>query len=120
MRNPGAQNPHCSASSLNIACCRGLRLISSERPSIVLISAPSALTASTMQEYTDLPFMITVHEPHSPRLQPVLVPTKPSFSRKTQARDQLDFKLAMNCVTPLTVKLVTEAAALGVSVTVDV
>ena len=40
-------------------------------------SRPSAHTARWLHEYTGLPSSSTVHAPHSPRSQPILVPVSP-------------------------------------------
>src|SRR5450830_1716981 len=61
------------------------RLAASASPSIVVMVAPSACTASTRQLVTERPFMMTVQAPHSPLLQPILVPRSPRSSRRTSA-----------------------------------
>ena len=45
---------------------------------MVVISAPSACTASTAQLFTDTPFMCTVHAPQLDVSQPTGVPVLPS------------------------------------------
>src|SRR5581483_1808576 len=57
-------------------------------PSIVVISAPSAWTASTLHDLTAIPFINTVHAPHCVVSQPTFVPVKPNFSRSTWTSSQ--------------------------------
>ena len=47
---------------------------------MVVISAPSPWTASTVQDLTDLPSIMTVQAPHDEVSQPTLVPVSPSDS----------------------------------------
>jgi hypothetical protein len=49
---------------------------------MVVISDPSAWTASTVQDLTDLPSIRTVQAPHDEVSQPTLVPVSPSVSRR--------------------------------------
>ena len=63
------------------ACCIGCSWPSVARPSIVVMSAPSACTASTVQLFTDSPSMCIVHAPHDDVSQPMLVPVSPTCSR---------------------------------------
>src|ERR1700754_5005200 len=51
-------------------------------PSIVLTSAPSAWTASTVQLFTASPSRWTVHAPQLDVSQPTCVPVSPSVSRR--------------------------------------
>src|SRR6056297_1296588 len=51
-------------------------------PSTVVISAPSACTASTVQDFTDLPFMSTVQAPQWDVSQPICAPLRFRFSRR--------------------------------------
>ena len=51
-------------------------------PSIVVISRPSAWTASIVHDFTDSPSTSTVHEPHEEVSQPTTVPVSPSCSRR--------------------------------------
>ncbi len=52
------------------------------RPSIVVISVPSAWTASTEQLFTLTPSRCTVQAPQLEVSQPIGVPTLPSRSRR--------------------------------------
>ena len=53
VRKPGVQKPHCRPWQSANACCTGDRVPSgSVSPSTVVISAPSALTASSRQDRT--------------------------------------------------------------------
>ena len=47
---------------------------------MVVISAPSACTASTEQLFTDRPFSRTVHAPQFEVSQPMGVPVRPACS----------------------------------------
>ena len=49
---------------------------------MVVISAPSAWTASTEQLLTDSPFSSTVHAPQFEVSQPMGVPVLPTTSRR--------------------------------------
>ena len=74
-RKPGVQNPHCRPWQSANACCTGDSVPSgSVSPSTVVISAPSALTASRRQERTGTPSSRTVQAPHTPCSQPTWVP----------------------------------------------
>ena len=72
-------------------------------PSTVVTSRPSALAASTMQAFTRAPSSRTVHAPHSPRLQPFLVPVSPRCSRNRSSRLVRASK-SRACPVPLTRK----------------
>ena len=48
---------------------------------MVVMSAPSAWTASTVQLFTDSPSRCTVQAPHDDVSQPMLVPVSPTCSR---------------------------------------
>ena len=63
------------------ACCIGCSSPSVASPSIVVMSAPSACTASTVQLFTDSPSMCTVQAPHDDVSHPMLVPVSPTCSR---------------------------------------
>src|SRR5947209_17501314 len=63
------------------ACCNGCSTPSFARPSIVVTSAPSFITASVMQELMRRPSTSTVQAPHWPWSQPFLVPVSSSRSR---------------------------------------
>ena len=64
---PGVQKPHWMAPWSTNACCSAESVPGSPfSASAVSMTAPSASTANTRQEFTGLPFRITVHSPHSP------------------------------------------------------
>ena len=48
---------------------------------MVVMSAPSACTASTVQLFTDSPSMCTVQAPHDDVSHPMFVPVRPTCSR---------------------------------------
>ena len=60
----------------------GVERPSRAMPSIVVISDPSACTASTVQDFTDWPSTRTVHAPHDVVSHPTFVPVSPTTSRK--------------------------------------
>ena len=49
---------------------------------MVVISMPSAWTASMVQDFTDSPLTNTVQAPHDDVSQPTLVPVSPTTSRR--------------------------------------
>ena len=49
---------------------------------MVVISVPSAWTASMVQDFTVLPSTMTVQAPQDDVSQPTFVPVRPSVSRK--------------------------------------
>ena len=55
-------------------------------PSIVSIFTPSASGASTRQEQTSRPSIMTLQAPQSPEPQPSLLPVRPRSSRSTSSR----------------------------------
>jgi hypothetical protein len=52
------------------------------RPSIVVTTAPSACTASIVQDFTDSPSTRTVQAPQLEVSQPIFVPGSPHSSRR--------------------------------------
>ena len=76
---PGVQYPHCSACSSWKARWSGCRPPFA-RPWIVVMSAPSAWTASTAQLLTDCPSSSTVHAPQFDVSHPIGVPVLPTIS----------------------------------------
>ena len=76
---PGVQYPHCSACSMWNACCSGCHSPLA-RPSMVVISLPSACTASTEQLLTDTPSRCTVQAPQLEVSHPTGVPVLPTRS----------------------------------------
>ena len=80
---PGVQKPHCSPCSSRNAAATGCSCSGrGESPSIVVTSAPSACTASTVHDFTDSPSSSTVQAPHDVVSQPTLVAVRPSTSRR--------------------------------------
>ena len=68
-------------------------------PSMVTISAPSAWTASTVQDFTALPSTRTTQAPHCDVSQPTWVPVRPSVSRSIldEERPVLDRRRTQPC-----------------------
>ena len=71
---PGVQKPHWRPCWSQNACWRGWRVAPSAMPSIVLTSAPSAWTASIVQDFALSPLTWTVHAPQLLVSQPMWVP----------------------------------------------
>src|SRR5271166_2602845 len=69
------------------ACWSGWSLPLSAKPSMVLICAPSCITASVRQELILRPLTNTVHAPHAPWSQPFFVPGNPACSRSMSNSD---------------------------------
>src|SRR5262249_49190885 len=61
--------------------CTGWSLPPCSSPSTVVTLAPSACTASTVQDFTGLPSRWTVHAPQCEVSQPTCVPVMPNTSR---------------------------------------
>ena len=78
-------------------------------PSIVVISRPSAWTASNVHDFTDSPSSRTVHEPHDEVSHPTFVPVSPRVSRRKYTRSVRGSTSASRA-TPLTV---TDTLATG-------
>src|SRR2546425_2229934 len=78
---PDVQYPHWYPSRATNAACMGCNLSGAPRPSMVVISSPSCITARVRHEVTRLPFTCTVHAPHCPWSQPFLVPVRATVSR---------------------------------------
>ena len=70
---PGVQKPHWRPWFLRKASWRGWSWPLLARPSMVVISDPSAWTARTVQALTDWPSIMTVQAPHEEVSQPTLV-----------------------------------------------
>ena len=74
MTMPGVQKPHWSPCSCRNAAAIGCSSSGDgESPSIVVTSAPSACTASTVHDFTDSPSRSTVQAPHDVVSQPMFV-----------------------------------------------
>src|SRR5260370_6115358 len=64
----------------------GWSVPSFESPSTVVISAPSAIGANSVQDFTVRPFKITVHAPQYVVSQPMCVPVRLRCSRRNSTR----------------------------------
>src|SRR5215203_5312526 len=69
---------------------------------MVTMSAPSACTASTVQLFTDSPFMWMVQAPHDEVSQPMLVPVSPTLSRMW-CTSNVRGSTSSSCLVPFTV-----------------
>ena len=78
---PGRAVAALQAVVLLNASCIGCSSPSVARPSIVVMSVPSAWTASIVQLFTDSPSTWSVQAPHDDVSQPMLVPVSPTVSR---------------------------------------
>ncbi len=74
---PGVQKPHWKASHSTKAAWTGLSFSGVPRPSTVVISCPTASTASIRQAQIGSPSNRTVQPPHAPRSQTSLAPVRP-------------------------------------------
>ena len=72
----------------------------------MMMSAPSAWTARTVQLFTDSPSMCTVHAPHDDVSQPMLVPVSPTCSRMYWT-SKVRGSTSCVCCSPLTVTLIS-------------
>src|SRR4051794_40393797 len=99
---PGVQYPHWSPWCSQNASCSGCSAPSWPIPSIVLTSAPSACTASRVQDFTASPLRCTVHAPQLDVSQPTCVPVRPSVSRRKWTRSRRGSTSALSCA-PFTV-----------------
>src|SRR6478735_8621794 len=79
---PGVQKPHWRPWHSRKASCTGCRVPFWASPSIVVTSAPSAWTASTLHDFTLEPLRWTVHAPQLLVSQPMTVPVLPRRSRR--------------------------------------
>src|SRR3569623_632146 len=79
---PGVQNPHCRPCSCIKPSCTGCNCPLCASPSTVSTSPPSACTASTVHDFTDLPLRSTVQAPQWLVSQPMCLPVWRSRSRK--------------------------------------
>src|SRR6476646_1139598 len=102
---PGVQKPHCSAWCLRKDFCSGVRSASLDRPSTVVILAPSACTARMRQERTASPSTSTVQAPQTPCSQPMWVPVRRSSWRRQSASVSRGSTSTLTCL-PLTSNLV--------------
>src|SRR5437764_1254343 len=106
MTMPAVQNPHWSACDSWNAAWTGCSSSPCARPSIVVISDPSAWAASIVHDFTDSPSTSTVHAPHDDVSHPIFVPVRPTTSRRyctsskrgsTIAADVLDLERRLAC-----------------------
>src|SRR5438093_5965438 len=111
---PDVQYPHWYPSHATNADCMGCKLSGVPRPSIVVISSPSCITARVRHEVTRLPFTCTVHAPHCPWSQPFLVPLKWTHSRSRSSSDVRTSTL-IACGAPLTVKVIVVSNEISVA-----
>ena len=79
---PGVQKPHCRPCWSQKACWSGWRVAPAAMPSMVLIVAPSAWTASIVHDLALSPSTMTVHAPQLLVSQPMCVPVSPKSSRR--------------------------------------
>ncbi len=91
---PGVQKPHCRPCFSQKASWSGWSLPFVARPSIVVTVAPSAWTASTVQDFTAWPSTSTVQAPHWLVSQPTLVPVRPERLAKEVDEQQPGLDLA--------------------------
>src|ERR1700704_3567979 len=81
MSMPGVQKPHCSPCFSVKPSCTAWSLPPCSSPSTVVIFAPSACTASTVQDLTGWPSRCTVQAPQWLVSQPTWVPVIRNTSR---------------------------------------
>src|ERR1700722_10766446 len=79
---PGVQKPHCRPWFSRKASCIGCSFSPVARLSMVRTSAPSAVSARMVQDFTALPFTCTTQAPHCEVSQPTCVPVNRRFSRR--------------------------------------
>ena len=112
VRNPGVQKPHWSPWHSVKACCTADRVPSgSARPSTVVISAPSALTASSRQERTGTPSSRIVQAPQTPCSHPTCVPVRPRSWRMQSDSSRRAGTRAVRAA-PFTVRLTSCSSSL--------
>ena len=98
---PGVQNPHCRPCFSQNAFCIGCSTSPVASPSIVVMLAPSAWTASIVHDLMAMPFTWTVHAPHWLVSQPTCVPVMSRSSRRAWTSNRLGSTSSSRCV-PLT------------------
>jgi hypothetical protein len=79
---PGVQKPHCSPWQAANASCTGSRTPPRARPSTVVTRRPSAITASTVHDFTGVSSSHTTHAPQLDVSQPQCEPVSRSSSRR--------------------------------------
>src|SRR5262249_27355075 len=84
---PGVQKPHCRPCISRKPSCSACSAPSAPAmPSMVRISLPSACTAKTVHDLTDLPSRSTVHAPQWLVSQPICAPVRFNCSRRRWMR----------------------------------
>src|SRR6516162_3784040 len=104
MRMPLRQYPHWPACSSRKACCSGCGLSGVPRPSIVVTLQPATLAAGRPQDFTGLPSINTMQQPHCSRPQPNRVPTSRNLLRSTSSKGVSSCGRTTSAARPLTVK----------------
>ena len=79
---PGVQNPHCSPWQSAKACCTGSSAPPRAMPSTVVTRRPSAITASTVQDFTGVSSSHTTQAPQLDVSQPQCEPVRRRSSRR--------------------------------------
>jgi hypothetical protein len=79
---PGVQKPHCSPWQAAKASCTGSRAPLLDRPSTVVTRRPSAMTASTVQDFTGVSSSHTTQAPQLDVSHPQCEPVSRSSSRR--------------------------------------
>src|SRR5919197_1545863 len=102
---PGVQKPHWSAWCSQKASWSGWSSPSRARPSIVVISLPSAWTASTVHDFTASPSRWIVQAPQTDVSQPIFFPVSPRSSRR-KSTSSVRGSTSASCRTPLTVSAI--------------
>ena len=85
---PGVQKPHCRPWQAMKPCWTGSSSPSRASPSTVRTSRPSAITASTVQDFTGAPSSQTTQAPQLDVSQPQWVPVSSSSSRRKWTEQQ--------------------------------
>ncbi len=79
---PGVQKPHCRPWQAAKASCTGSRAPFLGRPSMVVTRRPSAMTASTVHDFTGVSSSHTTQAPQLDVSQPQCEPVSRSSSRR--------------------------------------
>src|SRR3954447_16792014 len=87
--NPGVQYPHCAPPQSPYAFWIAARVPCSLTPSIVVISCPSQLAASNVQDIIATPSTSTVQAPQDESSHPRFEPVSSRSCRKTSRRIEL-------------------------------
>src|SRR5215471_18018105 len=84
------------------------------RPSMVVISSPSCMTANVRHDVTRRPFTCTVHAPHCPWSHPFLVPVNWSRSR-SRSNSDVRTSTVITCGSPFTVNVMVRSKGISVA-----